>query len=43
MGDIIEKMLKIKYKLIILFGKGGVGKSIFTVYLVYGFFLDNDK
>lgn len=43
MGDIIEKMLKIKYKLIILSGKGGVGKSIFTVYLVYGFFLDNDK
>lgn len=43
MGDITEKMSKIKHKLIILSGKGGVGKSTFTAHLAHGLSSDNDK
>lgn len=43
MGDITEKMSKIKHKLIILSGKGGVGKSTFTAHLAHGLSADNDK
>ncbi|XP_011450987.3 cytosolic Fe-S cluster assembly factor NUBP1 homolog [Crassostrea angulata] len=42
-GDITEKMSKIKHKLIILSGKGGVGKSTFTAHLAHGLSSDNDK
>lgn len=36
-------MFLVKYKILVLLGKGGVGKSIFIVYLVYGFVVDDSK
>ena len=35
-GDIQARMDPIKHKILILSGKGGVGKSTFTAHLAYG-------
>lgn len=43
LGDITEKMSKVKHKLIILSGKGGVGKSTFTAHLAHGLSADDNK
>lgn len=43
MEEVKERMIIVKYKILVLFGKGGVGKSIFIVYLVYGLVVDESK
>lgn len=36
-------MSSVKHKILVLSGKGGVGKSTFTAHLAHGLAADNDK
>ena len=40
---IVERMSTIKHKILILSGKGGVGKSTFTSQLTYSIAMDKNK
>ena len=38
-----EKLSSVKHKILVLSGKGGVGKSTFTAHLAHGLAADSDK
>ena len=42
-GEIKERLSNVKHKVIVLSGKGGVGKSTFTSHLARGLASDDDK
>ena len=41
--EIKERMSSVKHKILVLSGKGGVGKSTFTSHLAYGLAADQDR
>lgn len=43
MAEIKERLSNVKHKIIVLSGKGGVGKSTFTAHLAHGLASDNSK
>lgn len=43
LGDINRRLLSVKHKIIVLSGKGGVGKSTFTSHLANGLATDDSK
>jgi len=42
-AEIKERLSCVKHKIIVLSGKGGVGKSTFTAHLAHGLAADNTK
>lgn len=42
-AEVGEKLRSVKHKIIILSGKGGVGKSTFTAHLAHGLASDEEK
>lgn len=43
MEEVKERMTTVKHKILVLSGKGGVGKSTFTAHLAYGLAADESK
>lgn len=41
--EVKERMSSVKHKILVLSGKGGVGKSTFTAHLAYGLAADDSK
>ena len=41
--EIQQKLSNVKHKVIVLSGKGGVGKSTFTAHLAHGLASDSEK
>ena len=42
-AEVKEKLSSVKHKILVLSGKGGVGKSTFTAHLAHGLAADSDK
>ena len=42
-AEVKERMSSVKHKILVLSGKGGVGKSTFTAHLAHGLAADNNK
>ena len=42
-GEIKKRLSSVKHKVIVLSGKGGVGKSTFTAHLAHGLASGNEK
>ena len=43
MQEVKERMSSVKHKILVLSGKGGVGKSTFTAHLAHGLAADESK
>lgn len=43
MQEVKERMSSVKHKILVLSGKGGVGKSTFTAHLAHGLAADDSK
>lgn len=43
MEEVKERMTTVKHKILVLSGKGGVGKSTFTAHLAHGLAADESK
>lgn len=41
--EVKERMSSVKHKILVLSGKGGVGKSTFTAHLAHGLAADNNR
>lgn len=42
-AEVKERMSSVKHKILVLSGKGGVGKSTFTAHLAHGLAADDSK